>query len=86
MLPVDALVGHAQEALFLTVALSLPVIAVAAAVGMIVAAFQAATQVQDATLAHLPRMVAVVGSLVLLGPWMGTQVARFAERLFLLAR
>jgi flagellar biosynthetic protein FliQ len=85
VLPPSALVAYAQEALLLTVALSLPVIGVAAVVGMFVAAFQAATQVQDVTIAHLPRLVAVVGALVVLGPWMGTQVATFAERLFLLA-
>jgi flagellar biosynthesis protein FliQ len=85
VLPASVLVGHAQEALLLTVALSLPIIGVAAAVGMFVAAFQAASQVQDQTLAHLPRLVAVAGALVLLGPWMGTQVAAFAERLFLMA-
>jgi flagellar biosynthetic protein FliQ len=86
MLPPAALVGHAQEALLLTVALSLPIIGVAAVVGLFVAAFQAASQVQDQTIAHLPRLVAVVGALVILGPWMGTQVAAFAERVFLLAQ
>ncbi len=86
MLPPAALVAHAEQALLLTVALSLPIVGVAALVGMVVAAFQAASQVQDATLAHLPRLCAVAGALVVLGPWMGTQVATFAERLFLLAR
>jgi type III secretion HrpO family protein len=81
----EELVGHAREALLLIIALSLPVVGVAAVVGLVVAAFQAASQVQDATLAHLPRLVAVAGALVLLGPWMGIQVATFAERLFLLA-
>lgn len=85
MIPASALVAHAQEALLLTVALSLPVVGVAAIVGLFVAAFQAASQVQDATIAHLPRLVAVVGSLVVLGPWIGTQIATFATRLFLMA-
>lgn len=86
MIPPSALVGHAKEALLLTVALSLPIVGVAAVVGLFVAAFQAASQIQDATIAHLPRLVAVVGALVVLGPWMGTQVATFAERIFLLAQ
>ena len=43
--------------------------------------FQAATQVQDITLAHLPRLLAVALALVLLGPWMGAQIADFASRL-----
>jgi type III secretion HrpO family protein len=85
VIPASALVAHAQEALLLTVALSLPVVGVAAIVGLFVAAFQAASQVQDATIAHLPRLVAVVGSLVVLGPWIGTQIATFATRLFLMA-
>jgi flagellar biosynthetic protein FliQ len=85
VLPASVLVWHAQEALLLTIALSLPIVGVAAVVGLFVAAFQAASQVQDQTLAHLPRLVAVAGALVLLGPWMGRQVAAFAERLFLMA-
>jgi type III secretion HrpO family protein len=85
LIPISALVAYAQEALLLTVALSLPVVGVAAVVGLFVAALQAASQVQDATLAHLPRLLGVVGALVVLGPWIGGQVARFAERLLLLA-
>jgi flagellar biosynthesis protein FliQ len=80
------LVHHAQQALLLTLAVSLPVLAVAAAVGLVVAAFQAATQIQDPTLAHLPRMLAVVAALVLLGPWMGHEVAAFAEQMFAAGR
>jgi type III secretory pathway component EscS len=79
------LVQHGQEALMLVVAVSLPFVGVAALIGLIVAAFQAASQIQDPTIAHLPRMLAVVGALVALGPWAGHQVAAFAERMFLLA-
>ena len=79
------LVGYAQEALMLTIALSLPIVAVAAIVGFIVAAFQAASQIQDATLAHLPRLVAVIAALAVLGPWMGHELASFAVRMFTLA-
>jgi flagellar biosynthesis protein FliQ len=77
-----ALVHDAQQALLLMIAVSLPVLAVAAVVGLVVAAFQAASQIQDPTLAHLPRLLAVITALALLGPWMGQQVAAFAERMF----
>ena len=76
MLPVSALVAHGQEALLLTVALSLPIVGVAAVVGLFVAALQAASQVQDVTIAHLPRLVAVVGTLVVLGPGLGRRSPR----------
>jgi flagellar biosynthetic protein FliQ len=79
------LVHGAQEALLLVVAVSLPVLAVAAIVGFVVAAFQAASQIQDPTIAHLPRLIAVVAALAILGPWMGHQVAAFAQTMFLSA-
>jgi flagellar biosynthesis protein FliQ len=84
-LPPAALVDAAREALVVGVAVSLPIVAVAALVGLVVAAFQAASQIQDPTIAHLPRLLAVVAALVVLGPWMGHQIGAFAERLFLLA-
>ena len=84
MSPAD-LTQHAQEALLLMAAVSLPVLAVAAIVGMIVAAFQAASQIQDPTIAHLPRLLAVIAALVVVGPWMAHQIGAFAERMFAFA-
>jgi type III secretion HrpO family protein len=79
----EGLTALAQEALVLSLAVSLPVVGVAALVGLVVAALQAATQIQDVTIAHLPRLVAVALALVLVGPWMGAQIAAFAARVFL---
>jgi flagellar biosynthetic protein FliQ len=81
-MPPSTLVHGAQQALLLVVAVSLPVLAVAAIVGFVVAAFQAASQIQDPTIAHLPRLIAVVAALAILGPWMGHQVAAFAANMF----
>jgi len=69
----------------LSLAIVLPVLAVAAIVGLIVAAFQAASQIQDPTIAHLPRLLAVIAALVVLGPWMGSQIGTFAERMLTMA-
>jgi type III secretion HrpO family protein len=81
-MPPSTLVHGLQQALALVVALSLPVLGVAAAVGFVVAALQAASQVQDPTLSHLPRLVAVTVALAVLGPWMGHEVASFAAQTF----
>jgi type III secretion HrpO family protein len=78
----STLIHDAQQALFLVLAVSLPALAVAAIVGLLVAAFQAASQIQDPTLAHLPRLLAVVAALALLGPWMGREIAAFARQMF----
>ncbi len=67
----------AQTALWLAVVLSLPVVGVGALVSLIMALFQAATQVQDITIAHLPRFVAVVIALALFGTWMGRHLVSF---------
>jgi type III secretion HrpO family protein len=86
VIPASSLVEHAQQALVLATLLSLPIIGIAAIVGLLVAAIQAASQIQDPTIAHLPRVLAVAGTLVVLGPWIGSQIASFAERVFVLAR
>jgi type III secretion HrpO family protein len=85
-MPPATLVHDAQQALLLVVAVSVPVLAVAAIVGLLTAALQAATQIQDPTLSHLPRLVAVVAAIALLGPWMGHEVAAFAQQMFASAR
>ena len=76
------LLSLSQQALLLSVAVALPVVGVAALVGLLVSVVQAATQVQDYTLSHLPRLLAVVVVLVATGPWIGSQIAEFALRAF----
>jgi type III secretion HrpO family protein len=76
------LISLAQQALVLSVLVSLPVLGVAAVVGLLSAIFQAVTQVQDAALGHFPKFVAVSVALALAGPWMGRQILAFAVRAF----
>lgn len=78
-MPASLLLQHAREALVLSIAIALPILLVAAIVGLLVAALQAATQIQDPTISHLPRVLAVAAALALLAPWMGKEIATFAE-------
>jgi type III secretion HrpO family protein len=71
-----------QQALLLSVAVALPVVGAAALIGLVVSVLQAATQIQDHTLGHLPRVLVVVAVLVATGPWIGSQIAEFAVRAF----
>ena len=71
-----------QQALLLSVAVALPVVGAAALIGLVVSVLQAATQIQDHTLGHLPRLLVVVSVLVATGPWIGSQIAEFALRAF----
>jgi flagellar biosynthesis protein FliQ len=81
-MPLAELVTLAEQALVLSLLVSLPVLVAAAAVGLLSAIFQAATQVQDAALGHLPKFVAVTIALALAGPWMGRQILGFALHAF----
>jgi flagellar biosynthetic protein FliQ len=76
------LVREGQQALWIVLAVSLPVLGAAAIVSLVAAAFQAASQIQDPTLSHLPRLLAVLAALAIAGPWMAHQVAAFAEQMF----
>lgn len=76
------LVDNARSALLLSLVVALPILLLAALVGLIVSAFQAATQLQDATIAHLPRLLVVTAALVVLGPRIGGEIAGFARATF----
>ena len=50
-------------------------------VGVLVSLFQAATQINEQTLSFLPRLLVMLITLVVLGPWLVTQLMEFTERL-----
>lgn len=76
--PIDAL----REALLLTLLIAAPLLLAALVVGLITSLVQAVTQVQDQTLAFLPKIVAVVLVAIALLGWLGTHMVEFAVRMF----
>ena len=69
-----------RDALIVTAAIALPVLAIAAAVGTLVAVVQAATQVQEQTLTLLPKAVAVGLTIALFGTFAMRLLAGLFER------
>jgi flagellar biosynthesis protein FliQ len=59
-----------KHALEMTLLLAAPLLLVALATGLIVGAFQAATQINEMTLSFIPKVIAMATMLVLAGPWM----------------
>lgn len=59
-----------------------PLLLVALAVGLLVSIFQATTQIQEQTLAFIPKIVAVLLGLVVFGPWMLSHMTEFTTDLF----
>lgn len=71
-----------QKALALACIVSLPALGFGLIVGVVVAVFQAATQIHEATLTFIPKIAAVAIALVVFGPWMLNQVLTFTTNLF----
>lgn len=72
----------AYQALLLILILSAPPILVSMFFGVIVAIFQAATQIQEQTLSFTIKLVAVTLTLMVLGGWLGAQIMEFAGDIF----
>jgi flagellar biosynthetic protein FliQ len=72
----------AERAVYVTLLISGPLLALALLVGLIVSVFQATTQIQEQTLAFIPKIVAVLVGLVIFGPWMLSTILSFATELF----
>jgi len=71
-----------QEALYLTMLLSGPLLLSALVVGLLIGVFQAATQIQEMTLSFIPKLIALVFALLFAGPWMLRLLVEFTQRLF----
>jgi type III secretion protein S len=70
------------QALLLILILSGPPILISMILGLMVAIFQAATQIQEQTLSFTVKLFAVILTLMMLGGWLGAQILRFALTIF----
>lgn len=69
-----------SDALTLLLVISMPVLGVVMAVGLVVSIFQAVTQIHEATLAFVPKLVAAVAVFAIAGPWMVTMLVDYIRR------
>jgi len=68
--------------MLVAVELSMPVLIVTLVVGVAISIFQAATQIQEATLTFVPKIIAVIVTFAILGPWMLSTIVHFTSSLF----
>ena len=71
----------AREAVLTILLVAGPALGIGMLVGLLVSIFQATTQIQEQTLTFIPKIVAVLVSIVIFGPWMIRRLVDFAERL-----
>ena len=72
-----------QNALFLLLLVAAPVLAVVLAVGLGISLFQAITQIHEATLSFVPKLIAAIAVFAIAGPWMMTTLVEFIRNTIL---
>ena len=70
------------QALLLILILSGPPILISMVLGLMVAIFQAATQIQEQTLSFTVKLFAVIFTIILMGGWLGAQIMQFTLTVF----
>ena len=69
-----------QDALWMLLMVSAPVLGVVLVVGLIISLFQAVTQINEATLAFVPKLIAAMAVFALAGPWMLSMLVEYIRR------
>ncbi|MEW6661736.1 MAG: flagellar biosynthesis protein FliQ [Bacillota bacterium] len=72
----------AREALSLALLLAAPALGFGLVVGLTISILQATTQIQEQTLTFVPKIVAVLGSLIMFGSWMLAALVNFTTELY----
>lgn len=71
-----------QKMLYLTLELSAPVLIVSLVVGLLISIFQSVTQIQEATLTFVPKIIAGILAIIIFAPWMLEVFIQNANELF----
>ena len=78
----ELVMSVAERALVITLVLAAPVLLASLITGLIIGAFQAATQINEATLSFIPKLAAITTVLVIAGPWMLKVLVSYTHELF----
>ncbi|MBB5205892.1 flagellar biosynthetic protein FliQ [Inhella inkyongensis] len=70
-----------QQALWMLMIVAAPILIVVLVVGVAISVLQAATQINEATLSFVPKMLAAMATLAIAGPWMITTLVEYIQRM-----
>ncbi len=79
----DTVIDLSQQALYLIALIAAPMLLSALAIGLLIGMFQAATSINEQTLSFIPKLMVLLLSLLLAGPWMLNLLLSFTQRLYL---
>lgn len=76
----QAVLTYGQEALMMLLMVSAPVLGVVLIVGLLISLFQAVTQINEAPLSFVPKLIAAMAIFAWAGPWMLTTLVDYLKR------
>jgi flagellar biosynthetic protein FliQ len=78
----DVVISLSMEAIQISLKIGLPLMLVGLVVGLLVSIFQAVTQIQEMTLTFIPKILALGVVMVVMGPWMLSELLTYTENLY----
>ena len=78
----DLVIQIGQNALWIVLLVSAPMLGLGLAVGLLVSVVQATTSIQEATLAFIPKIIAVFVAILIFGPWMLSILVEYFTNIF----
>jgi len=79
----DTVIDLSQQTLYLIALITAPMLLSALAIGLIIGMFQAATSINEQTLSFIPKLMVLLLSILIAGPWMLELLLSFTRRLYL---
>lgn len=73
----EFVISTARQAIEMTILIASPLLGSALVIGLLVSIFQAATQINEATLSFIPKLLGILIVLIVLGPWMLTLLSEY---------
>lgn len=79
----ETVITIAERGIYIVLMVCGPLLLIALVVGLIISIFQATTQIQEQTLAFVPKIVAVLLGIIIFGPWMLSHMLSYANEIFM---
>ncbi len=77
----DFVIELVNQAIKVTLMLAAPMLLGALIIGILVSLFQAVTQINEQTLSFIPKILVIIGSIVIFSPWMMETITGFTTEL-----
>ena len=78
----ESVMDIGRQAIYITMLIAAPMLLTALIIGLVVSIFQAATQINEATLSFIPKLFGILAALGVAGPWMLTTMVDYMRQVF----